>query len=67
MGTVGNMGAEVGATCSVFPFNNGMADYLKMTGRSAIADMAANYKHDLKPDEGAEYDRLIDIVSQVQP
>lgn len=65
MGTVGNMGAEVGATCSIFPLNDGMADYLDMTGRSTIARMGAGYKADLKADEGAEYDRVIDIVRSV--
>jgi aconitate hydratase len=65
MGTVGNMGAEVGATCSIFPFNNGMADYLDMTGRSTIARMAAGYEADLRADEGADYDRVIDIVRSV--
>lgn len=63
MGTIGNMGAEVGATCSVFPFNQGMADYLELTGRSTIARAAESYRDDLKADENAVYDRLIDIVS----
>ena len=34
MGTICNMGAEIGATTSVFPFNHRMGDYLKATGRS---------------------------------
>ncbi|OWT38220.1 aconitate hydratase, mitochondrial [Cryptococcus neoformans Bt1] len=68
MGTVGNMGAEVGATCSVFPFNKGMADYLELTGRSTIARTAENYRGDLKADEGAVYDQLIDInLSELEP
>ncbi|WWC93848.1 aconitate hydratase, mitochondrial [Kwoniella sp. B9012] len=68
MGTVGNMGAEVGATCSIFPFNKGMADYLDLTGRSTIARTAEAYKHDLKADEGAEYDKIIDInLSELEP
>ena len=33
MGTICNMGAEIGATTSVFPFNSRMADYLKATNR----------------------------------
>merc|ERR1712142_296088 len=37
MGTICNMGAEIGATTSVFPFNDSMADYLKATNRSDIA------------------------------
>ena len=34
MGTICNMGAEIGATTSVFPFNHRMGDYLKATGRA---------------------------------
>ena len=34
MGTICNMGAEIGATTSVFPYNYRMQDYLKATGRS---------------------------------
>jgi len=63
MGTVGNMGAEVGATCSIFPYNKGMADYLRFTNRGSIADLATSYQRDLEADQGAEYDRVIDIVS----
>ena len=33
MGTICNMGAEIGATTSVFPYNHSMAEYLKATGR----------------------------------
>ena len=62
MGTICNMGAEIGATTSVFPFNNSMVDYLNATGRSQIADFAQLYKKDLlSADEGAEYDQVIEI------
>lgn len=44
MGTICNMGAEVGATTSIFPYNYRMADYLKATGREAIADVADTFK-----------------------
>ena len=37
MGTICNMGAELGATTSVFPFNQRMADYLAATERQDIA------------------------------
>merc|ERR1712038_624001 len=37
MGTICNMGAELGATTSVFPFNQRMVDYLVATEREAIA------------------------------
>lgn len=40
MGTICNMGAEIGATTSVFPFNARMASYLRATGRSDIAELA---------------------------
>ncbi len=37
--TITNMGAELGATCSIFPYDEKMADYLKATGRSSLADV----------------------------
>ncbi|CAX40326.1 aconitase, putative [Candida dubliniensis CD36] len=62
MGTICNMGAEIGATTSVFPFNDSMVDYLNATGRSDIAQFAQVYKKDfLSADEGAEYDQVIEI------
>merc|ERR1712110_352930 len=61
MGTICNMGAEIGATTSVFPFNDSMADYLKATERSDIAELANKYKSCLTPDDGCEYDQLIEI------
>ena len=39
-GTICNMGAEIGATCSLFPYDENMAAYLRSTGRGAIADAA---------------------------
>jgi aconitate hydratase len=62
MGTICNMGAEIGATTSVFPFNKSMTDYLNATGRSKIAEFAQLYQKDfLSADEGAEYDQVIEI------
>ncbi|CAH6720469.1 aconitate hydratase, mitochondrial [[Candida] jaroonii] len=62
MGTICNMGAEIGATTSVFPFNNSMVDYLNATKRSQIGEFASLYKQDfLKADEGCEYDQVIEI------
>ncbi|CCH41493.1 aconitate hydratase 1 [Wickerhamomyces ciferrii] len=62
MGTICNMGAEIGATTSVFPFNKSMADYLVATGRHEIAEFAKLYQNDfLKADEGAHYDQVIEI------
>jgi aconitate hydratase len=63
MATICNMGAEIGATTSMFPFNNRMADYLNATNRSDIAKYAQAFAPNLRADEGAEYDQVIDIVS----
>jgi aconitate hydratase len=72
--TVCNMGAEIGATCSVFPFDDGMAAYLKATGREAIADAATKVAADLRADPEVEadpskyYDRVVDIdLDQLKP
>ena len=62
MATICNMGAEIGATTSVFPFNHRMASYLNATKRSEIAKYAKSFEHNLTPDKGAEYDRYIEIV-----
>jgi aconitate hydratase len=67
MATICNMGAEIGATTSLFPYNKRMASYLQATGRSDIAKYAQEFNHNLQPDEGSEYDQRIEIVSQFQP
>ncbi|XP_065898559.1 aconitate hydratase, mitochondrial-like [Dysidea avara] len=68
MGTICNMGAEIGATTSLFPYNHRMAAYLNATNRSAIADYAEQYKHILIPDQDAKYDQLIEIdLDTLQP
>jgi aconitate hydratase len=65
--TIANMGAELGATTSVFPFDTRMEAYLRATGRAAIADLALAHRDLLEPDAGAEadpgrhYDQVIDI------
>src|SRR5262245_4079580 len=59
--TICNMGAEIGATCSLFSYDQNMARYLKATGREAIADAADEVADHLRPDEGATYDQLIEI------
>nr|XP_023026808.1 probable aconitate hydratase, mitochondrial isoform X1 [Leptinotarsa decemlineata] len=62
MATICNMGAEIGATTSVFPYNSRMFDYLKATRRAKIANEANKYKTVLlSPDEGAKYDQIIEI------
>ncbi len=59
--TICNMGAEIGATTSVFGYDANMAAYLKSTGREAIADAADKVAEHLRPDDGALYDELIEI------
>jgi len=69
MGTICNMGAELGATTSVFPFNQRMVDYLAATERQGIADEAMKYKDSLlSPDPDCKYDQVIEIdLNTLQP
>jgi len=69
MGTICNMGAELGATTSVFPFNASMAEYLNATERSEIAAEAAKYKDSLlSPDANCKYDQIVEIdLSTLEP
>ncbi|QEC42676.1 aconitate hydratase [Pseudobacter ginsenosidimutans] len=66
-GTICNMGAEIGATCSLFAYDEKMADYLRATGRSEVADLANGVREHLRPDEAVYanpekyYDQLIEI------
>ena len=63
-----NMGAEIGATTSLFPFNDRMYDYLAATKRGPIGDFARKYAQELHEDKGAEYDQLIEInLSELEP
>src|ERR1700754_1639358 len=67
-GTICNMGAEIGATTSLFPYDANMAAYLKATGREAIADAADKVADELRPDDGAFYDQLIEIdLDELKP
>ena len=54
MATICNMGAEIGATTSIFPYNHRMKSYLDSTGRSAIGDLADKHTSILTSDSGAE-------------
>lgn len=49
-GTVCNMGAEIGATCSLFAYDEKMSEYLKATGRTEVAALADGVKEHLRPD-----------------
>lgn len=65
--TICNMGAEIGATTSLFPYDTRMSDYLKATSRSEIAEMADVVKDCLKADPEVlqkpdqYYDQIIEI------
>ena len=66
--TICNMGAEIGATCSVFPYDTHMADYLRATSRGDIAAAADAVRDNLRPDDGAQYDSVIEIdLSALKP
>src|SRR5690554_2721929 len=73
-GTICNMGAEVGATTSIFPFDQKSAEYLGQTGRKEVADEAMNVIQHLQPDPEVVanpelyYDQLIEInLSKLEP
>ena len=66
--TVCNMGAEIGATCSVFAYDSNMSNYLQATNRAGIAAAADKVANDLRPDDGAHYDQLIEInLDELKP
>ncbi|KAL6784821.1 ACH1 [Auxenochlorella protothecoides x Auxenochlorella symbiontica] len=66
--TICNMGAEIGATTSMFPFNSRQYDFLVATNRREIADLADSFRDNLKADSGAEYDQVIEIdLSTLEP
>ena len=72
--TIANMGAEVGATCSIFPYDKRMETYLKYTNREKIAELANQNKEILTADPEVEenpekyYDRIIEInLSTLEP
>ncbi|HEY2332820.1 MAG TPA: aconitate hydratase, partial [Acidimicrobiales bacterium] len=65
--TICNMGAEIGATTSLFPYDQAMARYLRATGRGDLADAADMVADDLRPDDdvladaGRFFDRVVEI------
>jgi aconitate hydratase len=72
--TITNMGAEIGATCSVFPYDERMETYLKYTNRKDIAQLANQNKESLVADVEVEsnpekfFDRVIEInLSTLEP
>jgi aconitate hydratase len=73
-GTICNMGAEIGATCSLFAYDEKMADYLRGTARADIAELANGVKEHLRPDAevyadpATYYDQLIEInLDELEP
>ncbi|QHV94188.1 aconitate hydratase [Spirosoma endbachense] len=66
-GTICNMGAEIGATTSIFAYDEKMADYLRATNRADIAEAADAVKANLRSDEevyadpASYFDQLIEI------
>jgi aconitate hydratase len=79
--TITNMGAEIGATCSIFPYDKKMEIYLRATGRKEIADLANKHSDLLTQDPQIEkeisenrqnsinyFDQLIEInLSNLEP
>ncbi|KAH6887488.1 putative aconitase [Thelonectria olida] len=68
MASICNMGAETGATTSVFPFTEAMSRYLEATHRDEIAQAVRFASHELRADSGVEYDRVVEIdLSSLEP
>ena len=72
--TITNMGAEIGATCSIFPYDERMETYLKYTNREKIAELANQNKELLVADPEVEsnpeifFDKVIEInLSTLEP
>jgi aconitate hydratase len=72
--TITNMGAELGATTSIFPYDSRMETYLRGTERGAIADIANRNKHllsadaEVLKDPAKFFDRVIEIdLDKLEP
>ena len=65
--TISNMGAEIGATCSIFPYDQKMNEFLKCTGREEVAGLAEQHKDALRADDevyadpAKYYDQVVEI------
>ncbi|MGL6022057.1 MAG: aconitase family protein, partial [Chitinophagaceae bacterium] len=73
-GTICNMGAEIGATCSLFAYDEKMFDYLKATNREDVAILANGIKEHLRSDKEVYenpqkyYDEVIEInLNELEP
>ena len=72
--TITNMGAELGATTSMFPFDERMSAYLLATGKGELGALAERWKHLLAPDADVAahpenyYDRVLELdLSTLEP
>ncbi|MGH9066098.1 MAG: aconitate hydratase [Acidimicrobiales bacterium] len=72
--TICNMGAEIGATCSLFPYDDHTARYLKATGREAFSDLASGVAGEMRADDEvsadpiSHFDQVIEIdLSALEP
>jgi aconitate hydratase len=72
--TICNMGAETGATCSVFSYDNSMSEYLVATGRNDVAELAGKVRENLTADPEVYsdpvkyYDQFVEInLSELEP
>lgn len=73
-GTICNMGAEIGATTSIFAYDEKMGDYLRSTDRAEVAEAAAAIGQHLRSDDevyanpAAYYDQLLELdLSTLEP
>lgn len=73
-GTICNMGAEIGATTSIFGYDDHMEKYLRATGRDKVADLANGMRKYLRADDEVllnpedYYDQVIEInLSELEP
>jgi aconitate hydratase len=73
-GTICNMGAEIGATCSIFAYDPKMSAYLQATGREEVAALADGIRDYLRPDKEVYsdpkkyYDQVIELnLSELEP
>ena len=72
--TITNMGAELGATTSMFPVDEHMAKYLHATGKSNLVPLMQQNQELLEPDKEVEadpakyYDRVVELdLSKLEP
>ena len=73
-GTICNMGAEIGATTSIFGYDENMTKYLRATGRTEVVELAENYSEYLQADKEiysdpeSYFDQVIEInLSDLEP